>query len=74
MPSTPPCQTKKTKMSEETTLIKNADIVKSFLDDLDPDDYPKIQHVKAAYSYIYHTISPRKTNKKQKRQRRRFNQ
>ena len=58
--------------------MQNADIVKSFLDDLDPDDYPKIQHVKAAYSYIY--IIPylqkrqTKSNKKQKRQRRRFNQ
>ena len=41
--------------------------MQTFLDDLDPDDYPKIQHVKAAYSYIYHTISPRKKNKKQQK-------
>ena len=67
MANTPPRQTKKTKMSQEKTLMENADIVKSFLDDLEPDDYPKIQHVKAAYLYIYHTISPRKTEKNQQK-------
>ena len=53
-------------MSQEKTLMENADIVKSFLDDLEPDDYPKIQNVKAAYLYIYYTISQRKTKNQQK--------
>ena len=46
--------------------MQNADIVKSFLDYLEADDFPKIQNVKEAYLYIYHTISPRKTRKTKK--------
>ena len=44
-PSTPNHQTKK---SEERTLIENTNIVKSFVDKLGPDNYPKIQNVKEA--------------------------
>ena len=47
--------------------MENANIVKSFLDDLELDDFPKIQNVKEAYLYIYHTISPRKTRKPQQK-------
>ena len=64
--STPPCQTKKTKISESKTLSNNAEKVKSFLDNLETKDHPAIPNVKAAYTYIYQTISPTKSKKQKK--------